>query len=265
MSDGAADQTECPSCGTPRASAYCAACGQKFAPWNPTLGDFLHDLSHELLHLDGKIFRSVRLLVTRPGFLTRELFAGRRSPYVSPIRLYLTFSIVFFVALHFVPDAIHVNLTYTASPGETLPPADEVAERTRAALTAINDVTYRWVPRIMFAFVPLFAALVMLAERRSGHNYPQHLYFALHVHAAWFLAGTLSVAIAATRISYLATAVSAAAWIYGLWYFASAFHAVYEVGWLRAVWRAALVLVPYVLIVWATLLALWLPTVFSAA
>ena len=36
----------------------------------------------------------------------------------------------------------------------------------------------------MFVLVPLFAALVMLRRRSSGHTYPQHLYFALHVHAA---------------------------------------------------------------------------------
>ena len=31
-----------------------------------------------------EIFRSVRLLLTRPGFLTQEQFAGRRASYVSP-------------------------------------------------------------------------------------------------------------------------------------------------------------------------------------
>ena len=43
--------------------------------------------------------------------------------------------------------------------------------------------------------LPLFAAMIGLTVRRSGRNYPQQLYFALHVHAAWFLiltAGTLA-------------------------------------------------------------------------
>jgi hypothetical protein len=42
--------------------AFCAQCGQKVTPLNPSLHDFLHDLVHEFLHFDGKIFRSVRLL-----------------------------------------------------------------------------------------------------------------------------------------------------------------------------------------------------------
>src|SRR5688500_10451261 len=65
----------CPNCGDLRVGSYCSTCGQKAAPLAPTLGYFLHELTHELLNVDGKIFRSVRLLLTQPGFLTREFFA----------------------------------------------------------------------------------------------------------------------------------------------------------------------------------------------
>lgn len=68
---------QCPNCGVRLTGRYCADCGQKTAPLNPTIGHFLHEVAHELLHFDGKIFRSVWLLLTRPGFLTRELLAGR--------------------------------------------------------------------------------------------------------------------------------------------------------------------------------------------
>jgi len=68
---------ECPNCGRPLDGAFCATCGQKVRSLNPTLHDLLLDLTHELLHVDGKIFQSVRLLLMRPGFLTREYFEGR--------------------------------------------------------------------------------------------------------------------------------------------------------------------------------------------
>jgi hypothetical protein len=32
-----------------------------------------------------------------------------------------------------------------------------------------------WVPRVMFLLVPLFAGMIALVTRGSGHNYPQHL------------------------------------------------------------------------------------------
>jgi Protein of unknown function (DUF3667) len=49
----------------------------------------LHDLPHEVFHVDGKVPRTLRLLFVRPGFLPSEFVAGRRTPYVPPLRLYI--------------------------------------------------------------------------------------------------------------------------------------------------------------------------------
>jgi hypothetical protein len=62
---------ECANCGEALAGPYCAACGQKVARLDPTLGEFLHELVHEIAHVDGKFAASIRLLLTRPGFLSR--------------------------------------------------------------------------------------------------------------------------------------------------------------------------------------------------
>jgi hypothetical protein len=175
--------TECPNCGHPLDGRFCAACGQKNSSINPTVHDFLHDLTHELLHVDGKIFQSVLLLLTKPGFLTREYFAGRRARYISPIRLYLIFSVIYF-AIAAGGEATGFNITVVNDDIEELKAVGYAnnAEFQRAANIAIIT----WIPRIMFVLVPLFAGLVKLSTWSSGHNYPQHLYFALHIHAAAF-------------------------------------------------------------------------------
>ena len=108
----------CPNCGNRRVGSYCSACGQKAAPLAPTLDYFMHELTHEVLHVDGKIFRSLRLLLTRPGFLTREIFAGRRASYVSPIRLYLIASILAF-AIGAFGSLEAVDVEYTADPDDS--------------------------------------------------------------------------------------------------------------------------------------------------
>jgi len=58
-------------------------------------------------------------LFFRPGFLTKEYFAGRRVHYVPPLRLYLFVSIVFFISLKFIistydTKTINVNNNITA-------------------------------------------------------------------------------------------------------------------------------------------------------
>lgn len=179
--------TECANCGAMLDGAFCAQCGQKAAPLNPSVGEFLHDLFHELTHVDGKIVQSVRLLLTRPGFLSREHFEGRRVRYISPIRLYLILSLLYFAVAAFAPIT-GLRVTRTPEPNEE----PQTAELRRQELQkAANEAITHWTPRAMFVLVPVFADLVALAARRSGRNYPQHLYFALHVHAAWFSAGAV--------------------------------------------------------------------------
>jgi hypothetical protein len=103
MSHAAPASHACYNCSAPLSGAYCAVCGQKALPLNPGLHDFLHEFTHEMLHVDGKIFQSVWKLVAAPGFRTLEQFEGRRARWISPIRLYLIFSLAYFAMTSLVP------------------------------------------------------------------------------------------------------------------------------------------------------------------
>lgn len=85
----------CENCGHRNAGAYCSACGQSFReinrPFREVIKDFLGFFS-----FDTSIFRTIRPFLLKPGFLAREFLNGRRKRYMSPIRLYLFLSIVFF-------------------------------------------------------------------------------------------------------------------------------------------------------------------------
>jgi hypothetical protein len=81
----------CTNCGAPNAELYCPRCGEQ-QPSHHDLSTthFLQHAFHELLHVDSKIFGTLRLLFLQPGALTREYFAGRKTRYVAPLRLVLT-------------------------------------------------------------------------------------------------------------------------------------------------------------------------------
>ena len=108
MSGATTTSTTCYNCGTPRSGPFCSECGQKAAPLDPTVHDFVHDFSHEMLHVDGRIFRSVWKLLASPGFLTREQFQGRRARWISPIRLYLIFSLLFFATVSVTASRVDI-------------------------------------------------------------------------------------------------------------------------------------------------------------
>ena len=81
-------ETLCRNCATPLVGSHCHCCGQK-AHVHRTLSAWWHDLVHGVLHLDGKIWRTLPLLAWRPGELTRRYVEGERAKFVSPIALFL--------------------------------------------------------------------------------------------------------------------------------------------------------------------------------
>jgi hypothetical protein len=98
------DEGACLNCGTPLVGSHCHACGQK-AHLHRTIGGFLHDLLHGVLHFEGKTWHTIRDLTWRPGRLTRDYIDGRRQRYVSPIALFLFVVFISFAAFQIVGGA----------------------------------------------------------------------------------------------------------------------------------------------------------------
>jgi hypothetical protein len=194
---------------------FCPACGQAAIDPDPTLREFVHELAAEVLHWDGKLISTFRLLLAKPGELTREHLAGRRVSYISPLRLYLTCSVLFFFLRALAPDpplTIRTGSVATtqvgpvtlqeSDEGESLEALDRMARSQKAFDRAfgahvgnalrhgaeLGRALKENVPRTMFVLVPLFAALAAVVFRNRRMHYPQHLTFALHAHAFLFLA-----------------------------------------------------------------------------
>ena len=204
------------NCDSPMAQQYCPVCGQAATDPDPTLREFLHELAAEFLLWDGKLLTTFRLLVAKPGELTREYLSGHRVPYISPLKLYLTCSVVFFLLRAMLPDPAVVVRTggvvktqiggvvlEEQKEGESVAELDRLARSGASPLErqfgrrmgnalrhkeAFGDAMRENTPRMMFVLVPLFAALTALIFRSRRMHYPKHLTFALHAHAFLFLA-----------------------------------------------------------------------------
>lgn len=110
MSESNAVQSNgCTNCGDPQVAVYCARCGERQPGHHDlTLAHFLHEVFHELAHVDGKVFRTLRELVVRPGQLTGEYFAGQKQRSIPPLRLFLTlFALQFLAYTAYKPAAIY--------------------------------------------------------------------------------------------------------------------------------------------------------------
>ena len=105
---GHTHERSCLNCGTALVGDYCHHCGQR-AHVHRTLTAFWHDLVHGVFHFEGKIWRTLPLLVWRPGELTRAYIDGKRARFVSPIALFLFCVFVTFAVIGLTSGTIHAS------------------------------------------------------------------------------------------------------------------------------------------------------------
>lgn len=91
---------DCPNCGAALHGDYCSKCGQP-AHLHRTLGHMIEEFLHGLLHFDTRAWRTLPMLVFRPGTLTREYIHGKRAKYISPLAMYLLVVFTMFAVFAF--------------------------------------------------------------------------------------------------------------------------------------------------------------------
>ena len=89
----------CLNCGTIVGERYCTHCGQENTEPKEGIGHLIGHFFADITHFDSQIFTTLKDLILRPGFLTREYAAGRRVRYLNPIRMYVFISAVFFLVM----------------------------------------------------------------------------------------------------------------------------------------------------------------------
>lgn len=88
---------------------FCPNCGQKNIP-HLNLKYLLEEFLENYIYIESKLFKTLKNLVFKPGRLSKEFIEGKRVSFVAPIRLYITFSVLFFfiIALgNFIDENTH--------------------------------------------------------------------------------------------------------------------------------------------------------------
>lgn len=89
----------CPNCGALKQGRFCAVCGQNDRDYLQSLFPVLSHILAETFEADSRVWRTLGGLFFRPGFLSLEFSRNRRARYLSPFRLYLFTSLLFFLVL----------------------------------------------------------------------------------------------------------------------------------------------------------------------
>lgn len=100
----------CPNCEAKVEGRYCASCGQATHA-NRKLFHLVEELLHSIFHLDTKLWRTLPMVVVRPGTLTRNYVYGKRARYISPLALFLFSIFLMFFAVSFVEAPVELGGT----------------------------------------------------------------------------------------------------------------------------------------------------------
>ena len=179
----------CPECETPLVGDFCHRCGEKRPESRDlTVRNFFSEAAQELTSVEhSKLYHTLRALMLRPGFLTREWVAGRRRRYLKPLNLCLgILALSLFAFSVYKPVSTYDLETLLTQDGrpEVFQPVDRLAGRKHmersALLDRISDKWQRYMALTPLVIVGGFALVLQLVFMFSRRFFVEHLVFSMH-------------------------------------------------------------------------------------
>ncbi|HKR15236.1 MAG TPA: DUF3667 domain-containing protein [Pyrinomonadaceae bacterium] len=176
----------CANCDAALVGVHCHECGQKkINPNEFAVKRFLARAVGDITDIESnKIFKTFVAMLIRPGVLTVEYLAGRRGNYIGPVKLYLTFSALYFLFAWGTLAAIRGGATERTA---RMPYVVSVAAKHNVAPTVLADKIHGRAEKLSSAF-RFFSVLIsgtFLAVFYFGMKkyYVEHLVFSLYYYS----------------------------------------------------------------------------------
>jgi hypothetical protein len=280
----------CPSCGEAFRGRFCPRCGERrLGRDRYSLRQFAAEAVEAVANLDGRLLRTVRTLFLRPGLLSAEYFAGRRTPYLRPLQLFLISNVFFFLAQGMTrsrvldtPLEVHVHSSmhqrlahrwvYGAAhvPDEPDTPA---LERFRARFDMAVESQSRTLVIVMVPMMALVLTALFLLRRRY---FVEHVVFATHFYSFLLVGSPVALAVLIQVLRGARRLGADVAWfgegalslamtlIWGI-YLALAARRFYGLGRLGAIWRGAVLAFGTMLVLFAYRFVLFFTAYYAAS
>ncbi len=199
----------CPNCARRRTAAFCPTCGEEpLRPRDLKVDDLATRLLGALSSVDGRLMRSFRLLLVRPGVLTEAYVAGRRRSYVGPLQLFLIANALFFALQSLTGIEI-----FSSPLASHLYHQDWSAAARPLVAAGWRRGTRRWRPTPRRSTAPqilnakaliilmalAFAPLLPLFFHRARRAFGAHVIFALHLYTFILLLMCVALLVAWTE------------------------------------------------------------------
>jgi len=199
----------CPTCAESVETPYCPVCGERpILARELTLRGLLRQFANAVSSVDGRVVRTLRTLIARPGVLTVAWVEGPRKPYVGPIQLFLLANVVF-VAVQSLTGANIFSSTLSSHLHQQ--DWSPLAERLVAARLAKGPTTLQayeiefsravalYAKSLVIVMTVPFALLVQAIPFPRRRPFALQMVFALHVYAFLLLLYGAAIVVSAVE------------------------------------------------------------------
>jgi hypothetical protein len=151
------------------------------------LKDMTHDALHDLVHFDKKFFKTLPILLFKPGLLTQKAFTEEGKAYVKPFALFVFLNFLFFI-VKFRGIFAYKLEGYRGLFDDRINAASNEMHLSLPLLTERFNMAMHFEQKeYLIIMVPLFAILVQLLFINKRQHYLQHLVFSLHFYSFFII------------------------------------------------------------------------------
>lgn len=183
---------QCANCGEQLLGKHCHNCGEKkIFKEELTFKNFITQSFDIITHFDSKMWKSVRLLITKPGLLVTENREGRRVRYAKPIQLFFVINVIYFFFLSYLEvgfDAVtnrsseHMNNLFYGNIATSM--VNEKIKEKNIPFEQYDEKFYDEIyveSKLLIIFmIPIFALCLKLIYRKQDILYYWHLVFSTY-------------------------------------------------------------------------------------
>ena len=255
----------CKNCNSKLMGIYCSACGQKNTELL-SVKAIVKELTDNVLSFDSRFFITLKYLIIKPGFLTREYWAGRRTTYLPPLKMYLVLSVFYFFLQGFMNDG---NQTIFDSSNSDIPSItiDDfpffppfIIDNINQGLIVMDkrqlngqDLLFDYIPSAMFILMPFMGLLLLLVFKKKKLFYSYHLITVLHFHCFVFFLNS---------VEELFPIINAIIPLFVFYYAISMLKIVYQDSWKKTSIKFMMLLVTYGMSIVLTILTIVFGRIF---
>lgn len=207
------EKNTCENCGNLVDIRFCSYCGQENIETKKSFHYLFTHFIEDLVHYDNGFWKAIKHLLFSPYILTVEYLKGKRKKYVAPVKLFIFMNFLCFFLTGMLSYEESSVLKVKESPnrqneiqvGENVDSSSNFFTRKIKALdkkyTAqeifdkAGEKTKYYFPKVVFAYLPLFAFFLWLFHNKKKWWYFDHGIFTFHFFSAIMLLVSLHAVI----------------------------------------------------------------------